>query len=66
MIKKVGLKPTPKKSLGGSDANSLNSRGIKTINLGIGAQKPHSNEEFIYVEDLVKASEIAIELIKQN
>lgn len=66
VIKKVGLKPTPRKSLGGSDANSLNSRGIKTINLGIGAQKPHSNEEFIYVEDLVKASEIAIELIKQN
>ena len=66
VLKKVGLKPVPRKSLGGSDANSLNSRGIKTINIGIGAQKPHSDEEFIYVDDLVKASEIAIELIKQN
>jgi tripeptide aminopeptidase len=65
-IKKVGLEPTPKISLGGSDANSLNGRGIESINLGIGAQNPHSNDEFIYIEDLFKSAEIALELVKKD
>lgn len=65
-IKKVGLIPQPKTSLGGSDANSLNGRGIQAINLGIGAQNPHSNDEFIFIEDLVKTSEIAIELVRSD
>ena len=66
VIKKVGLEPTPKISLGGSDANSLNGRGIESINLGIGAQNPHSNEEFILIEDLIKSAEIALELVKKE
>lgn len=65
-IKNVGLEPTPKISLGGSDANSLNGRGIESINLGIGAQNPHSNDEFIFIEDLVKSAEIALELVKKE
>ncbi|MFZ1518826.1 MAG: M20/M25/M40 family metallo-hydrolase [Ignavibacteriaceae bacterium] len=66
VLKKVGLEPTPKISLGGSDANSLNGRGIESVNLGIGAQNPHSNEEFIYIEDLIKSAEIALELVKKD
>ncbi len=66
VINKVGLTPTPKISLGGSDANSLNGRGIESINLGIGAQNPHSNEEFIFIEDLIKSAEIALELVKKD
>ncbi len=65
VISKVGLIPTPKISRGGSDANSLNEKGIKTVNLGIGAENPHSNEEYILLEDLQKSSEIAYELIKK-
>lgn len=65
-IKSVGLEPIPKISLGGSDANSLNGRGIESINLGIGAQNPHSNDEFIFIEDLIKTAEIALELIKKD
>jgi tripeptide aminopeptidase len=64
-INSVGLSPVPRISLGGSDANSLNGRGIESVNLGIGAQNPHSNEEFIYIEDLVKSSEIALEIVKR-
>lgn len=66
VIKKVGLEPSPKISLGGSDANSLNGRGIESINLGIGAQNPHSNDEFIYIEDLMKSAEIALELVRKE
>jgi tripeptide aminopeptidase len=65
VLKKVGLNPTPKISLGGSDANSLNEKGIQSVNLGIGAQNPHSNDEFIYIEDLVKSAEIALELARK-
>lgn len=66
VISNVGLEPKPKISLGGSDANSLNARGIQSINIGIGAQNPHSNDEFIYIEDLIKSAEIALELVKKD
>jgi tripeptide aminopeptidase len=66
VLEKVGLEPTPKISLGGSDANSLNGRGIESVNLGIGAQNPHSNEEFIYIEDLINSAKIALELVKKD
>jgi tripeptide aminopeptidase len=62
----LGLEPKPVISLGGSDANSLNGRGIPSINLGIGAQNPHANDEFIFIEDLIKSAEIAFELIRKN
>jgi len=35
------------------------------VNLGIGAQNPHSNDEFILYEDFENAFKIAIELIKK-
>ncbi len=65
-ITKVGLVPTPKVSLGGSDANSLNANGVQSVNIGIGAQNPHSNDEFVFIEDLIKSAEIALELIKKD
>ena len=61
----VGLDPNPKSSWGGSDANSLNEKGIESVNIGIGAENPHSNEEFILLDDLLKSSEIALELMKK-
>jgi acetylornithine deacetylase/succinyl-diaminopimelate desuccinylase-like protein len=63
-IKKAGLTPEPQISLAGSDANSLNAKGIESVNFGIGAQNPHSNNEFILIEDLHKSAAIALELIK--
>jgi tripeptide aminopeptidase len=65
-LQRAGLQPIPKVSLGGSDANSLNEKGIQAINLGIGAQNPHSNDEFIFIEDLKKAADIALELITKK
>jgi tripeptide aminopeptidase len=64
-LKSVGLKPKPALSRGGSDANSLNERKIQSVNLGIGAQNPHSNDEFILYDDLYKSLEIAHELVKR-
>ncbi len=66
VLKSVGLTPAPNISLGGSDANSLNAKGIPTINIGIGAQNPHSNDEFILIEDLIKTAQIAQQLIRRK
>lgn len=66
VMEKVGLTPVPVDSLAGSDANSLNGRGIQALNLGIGAQNPHGNDEFIFTADLYKSSEIALELMKKE
>lgn len=59
-LRRAGLVPSPRVSVGGSDANSLNARGLPSINLGIGAQNPHGDDEFILLEDLAKAGEIAL------
>jgi len=61
----VGLKPEPIVSAGGSDANSLNEKGIITVNIGIGAQNPHANNEFILIKDLTNSARILWEIIKK-
>lgn len=65
-ITKTGLKPEEKISFGGSDANSLNEKGIPTINIGIGAKNPHSNDEYILIEHLIQASKIAYQLMNYD
>ncbi|MFN0158020.1 MAG: M20/M25/M40 family metallo-hydrolase [Bacteroidota bacterium] len=65
VLQSVGLTPAPIRYLGGSDANMLNDKGIPSVNLGIGAQNPHANDEFILLEDLHKSAEIANALIER-
>jgi tripeptide aminopeptidase len=60
----VGLKASTVSTGGGSDTNVLNGKGIKSVNLGIGAKKPHTLEEYLRIEDLVNISGIVIEIIK--
>jgi len=66
MIRKAGLEPKPIRYTGGSDANIFNVNGIPAINFGIGAQQPHSNEEFIYIEDLRKTTELVLIAATEN
>ena len=62
-LRAVGLEPTTRTSAGGSDANSFNARGLPAINIGVGAQNPHGDDEFILLEDLDKGAEIAFALL---
>ena len=62
-LRKVGLTPQGIRYTGGSDANKYNAKGIPAVNIGTGAQKPHSHEEFFLLEDLFKTSELAHALI---
>ncbi len=62
----IGLTPQPIRYSGGSDANKYNAKGIPAVNIGIGAQKPHSHEEFVLIEDMAKSYELACELVRQE
>jgi len=64
-INKAGLTTEAVISSAGSDANSYNNRGIEAVNIGIGAQNPHSNEEYILYKDFKNAFNIALELVKE-
>lgn len=62
----AGLAVNPLRYTGGSDANVLNSRGFPAINIGIGAQNPHADDEFILIEDLIASSRVIRNLIQQQ
>ncbi len=61
----LNLKMEGVKSMGGSDANNMNAKGIPTINLGVGAENPHSTDEFILYEDLQTAARMALKLMTE-
>jgi len=60
----AGIEPHPIRYTGGSDANKYNAKGTPAVNLGIGAQKPHSNEEFILIDDLARSHALATALVR--
>ncbi len=60
----IGIEPYTEASGGGSDTNIFNANGIKAINLGTGERKPHTLEEHIYIKDLIKVTELVLEIIK--
>lgn len=64
-ILNIKLAPQIASTGGGSDATILNEKGIPTVNLGLGYAKPHSTEETIEVESLVKAVDLVVNIIKE-
>lgn len=64
-LRGAGLNPAGLPSHGGSDANTLNAKGIAAVNFGIGARNPHADDEYILLEHLTKSSEIVWQLIKK-
>lgn len=49
---------------GGSDTNIINGKGIQAVDVSIGMDKVHSVEEQICIDDMVKAAEFLLEIIK--
>ncbi len=64
-LRAAGLEPSAVPSHGGSDANSLNAKGVAAVSFGIGIRNPHANDEYILLEHLTKASDIVWQLIKR-
>ncbi len=65
-IEAIGRIPQLTSSGGGSDANVINGYGIPTINLGVGYEKIHTTSERMPIKELVKTTELMLELMKDN
>jgi len=50
---------------GGSDANIFNNHGIEMVIMATGMEKVHTIDEQIAVDDMVKASELLVEVIRR-
>jgi tripeptide aminopeptidase len=62
-ISAVGLVPRLTRTGGGSDANSLNARGLPTVNLGTGMRDLHSTRESVDVDDIERLARVIVALI---
>ena len=62
----LGRKIETKQIGGGSDANVFFQRGIVTGVLGTGMRKVHTLRESISIDDMVKTTELVIEIIKMH
>jgi len=51
---------------GGLDANILNSRGIPCVALGLGNANPHTNEEYISIEQLEKSVHFLLAILMSS
>ncbi|AXJ01394.1 tripeptide aminopeptidase [Cyclonatronum proteinivorum] len=64
-LAQAGLEAVGVTYSGGSDANALAEAGIPAVNLGIGAQKPHADEEFVLLEDMLAGMDMIRALLAQ-
>lgn len=61
----MGFEPVLRHTLGGSDANIFNARGIPAVVVATGMDKIHTHEERISRIDLVNTAKLAVEIIRQ-
>ena len=64
--KNIGIEAYTSKTGGGSDTNVFNANGIKAVNLATGERKPHTLEEYLIIDDLVKTAKMVMEIIKEG
>lgn len=62
--KSIGFDFPLRKTLGGSDANAFNSKGVPTIVCGTGMEEIHTHDEHVSQKDLVDLTRLAIELAR--
>lgn len=60
----LGLSGRTFHSGGGSDANIFNGLGIPTVNLAVGYENIHTTSERIKADDIAKAAELVLEIVK--
>ncbi|MBQ7140559.1 MAG: peptidase T [Bacilli bacterium] len=63
-IKSLGIEPIIKPIRGGTDGANLSHMGLPCPNLGTGAHNFHSVYEYAVLEDMIKTSEILINIAK--
>lgn len=63
-VEGLGMKFETQSLGGGSDTNVYNSKGVNTVNLGIGMSKPHAMDEYVEIVDIESTAEIVLGIIK--
>ncbi len=63
--KKIGLEPRLISVGGGSDANIFNKNGIPSIVLSMGYYNPHTTEEYVVVDELMKTVMLMVGLTQE-
>lgn len=53
-------------TLGGSDANVYNAKGVPCVVVATGMQQIHTHQEFIVRADLVATAELTLEILRQS
>jgi tripeptide aminopeptidase len=61
----LGFTPTLRTTLGGSDANVYNSKGLPSIVLATGMEKIHTHDECISRKDLIDTARLTLEILKR-
>ncbi|HSI72099.1 MAG TPA: M20/M25/M40 family metallo-hydrolase [Fimbriimonas sp.] len=61
----LGFEPTLRTTLGGSDANIYNAKGLPCIVVATGMEKIHTHDEFISRKDLVDTAKLTLEILKR-
>jgi tripeptide aminopeptidase len=62
----LGFEPTLRTTLGGSDANIYNSKGVPSIVIATGMQQIHTHDENISRKDLVDTARLALEILLES
>lgn len=60
---RLGLGPFVRTTLGGSDANVYNAKGVPTIVVATGMSEIHTHDEFVSRKDLVDTARLAYEIL---
>ena len=62
-LARAGFTPRLGRTGGGSDANTLNERGLPAVNLGTAMRDLHSTREHVAVQDLVDLAKVIVALL---
>jgi len=62
-MRSLGLEPRPKATGGGSDANVLNTRGVRMVQISTGMREVHTLNESIPVADMAAAARLLLACI---
>lgn len=63
-MKQLGIKPKLVESIGATDANTFIQHGIQAVNIGTGGQLPHTVDEYLPIPELVKATQVVLQLVR--
>ncbi|WAA09594.1 peptidase T [Fervidibacillus albus] len=63
-MERLGIQPVIEPIRGGTDGSQLSYMGLPTPNLFTGGENFHGKYEFISVDNMIKATEVIIEIIK--